>query len=92
MNAAQKYSMFHGKNPRKLSRINVHIPTKLVRLGRAVAIEYECDKLNGGGDGKKAVYRHDFGKDVILAMDEKAKNQLYIIGKRVVITDRGIEH
>lgn len=63
-----------------------------MRLGRAVAIEYECDKINGGGDGQKAVYRHEFDRGAYLYMDNTAKRQLYIIGDKIRVTDAGIEH
>jgi len=64
----------------------------LVVLGKAVAIEYECDKLNGGGDGQHAVYRHKFDSGAFVVADEKMKRQLYIIGDRLIVTDAGIEH
>ena len=85
------YKEFHGKSPSKITSQKFHIPEGFVRLGRAVAIEYECDKLNGGGDGKKAVYRHRFGRTAILCCDEKHKNQLYILSPKIIVTDAGIE-
>lgn len=91
MNLKSKYYSFHGRKPRKKEGINVHYPEGLVLLGKAIAIEYECDKLHGGGDGKKAVYRHVFENPAKVCMDEKGKNQIYIIGNKIRVTDAGIE-
>jgi hypothetical protein len=70
--------------------VDFHVPKKLLVLGRAVAVEYECDKLHGGGDGKRAVYRHKFETPAVVCMDERGKKQLYIIGSRIVVDDAGI--
>lgn len=89
----KKYFDFHGKNTRKRRDINFHVPKKgLVKLGKATAIEYECSKIHGGGDGKRAVYRHEFETPVYVYADERMKKQLYIIGERLRVTDAGIEH
>lgn len=92
MSIGRKYRQFHGHAPRVRGSVWIDTPEGLVRLGRAVAIEYECDKLNGGGDGQKAVYRHEFKRGAYLYMDEKAARQLYIIGDRIKVTDAGIEN
>lgn len=92
MNAADRYAEFHGREPRAESGVNFHVPRKLIYLGRAVAIEYECDKRNGGGDGKKAVYRHEFETPVKVCMDETGRRQLYVIGSRLVVDDEGIKN
>ena len=89
---ASNYEMFHGRSPKRKDALDFHVPRELTLLGAAVAIEYRCNKLNGGGDGKQAVYRHEFETPVMLAMDERHGKQLYIIGNRVTVTDRGIEH
>lgn len=86
------YQAFHGHNPRNVTRVDLHVPKQLVRLGRAIAVEYECDKLHGGGDGRKNIFRHVFSRGTVLAMDERAKGQLYIIGDRLKVTAAGIEH
>lgn len=88
----KKYRKFHGHRPRIRGAVWIDTPEGLVRLGRAVAIEYECSKYNGGGDGKKAVYRHEFDQGAALYMDEKAARQLYIIGDKIRVTSAGIEH
>jgi hypothetical protein len=92
MSAADRYREFHGKNPRRQTGQRFHIPKQLVLLGKAVAIEYETDKLNGGGDGRRAVYRHEFETPAIVCMDETAHNQLYVIGSKIKVTDAGIEN
>jgi hypothetical protein len=94
--AATSYRMFHGKNPSKVRAVSMAIPSKgegLTRLGKAMAIEYECSKLNGGGDGKRAVYRHEFETPCDLSMYQDGKNvTLFITGTRLKVTDRGIEN
>jgi hypothetical protein len=92
MNLHRQYITFHGKRTRKERDVNFHVPKGLVVLGRAVAIEYECDKLNGGGDGQKAVYRHEFETPSLVCMDETMKKQIYIIGSRLIVTTEGIEN
>ena len=87
-----RYEDFHGHKPRTRKQWNFHVPSGFVILGKAVAIEYQTDKLNGGGDGKKAVYRHKFDTPCLLLMDERAKKQLYIVGEKMIVTDRGIEN
>ena len=92
MSIASRYEQFHGKASRKQKSVEFHVPQGLVLIGKAIAIEYECDKLNGGGDGKKAVYRHKFETPSIVCMDERGRKQLYIIGARVKVTEAGIEN
>jgi len=84
------YKQFHGRNPIKTERVFVRYPKTLVKLGRAYAVEYVCNKYNGGGDGRQAIYRHKFGPGAILCRDEK-DGQLYILGKNIRVTDAGIE-
>jgi len=91
MSAGRRYAEFHGHEPRYTRSHNFHVPRTLVLLGEAIAIEYRCDKLNGGGDGRRAVYRHEFEGGAILAMDERAGGQLYILGRKIKVTDAGIE-
>lgn len=90
MDAGIRYAEFHGKEPRRESDLNFHVPRKLVYLGKAIAIEYQCSKLNGGGDGKTAVYRHEFETPAMVCMDETGRKQLYIVGSQIVVDERGI--
>jgi hypothetical protein len=92
MAARRKYEEFHGRPVRYVKDVRINVPEKLIRLGRATAIEYECSKFNGGGDGKRAVYRHEFETPCDLAMDESGRRQLYIIGHRLRVTEAGIEN
>jgi len=93
MRLRKGYEAFHGHPPRVEGSIRFNPPkTGLVRLGKATAIEYECDKLNGGGDGTMAVYRHEFETPVALFMDASGKRQLYLIGNRLKVTEAGIEN
>ena len=91
--ARKAYRSFHGRRVRKVTKVRFDNPKPpLICLGEAVAIEYACDKLHGGGDGTMAVYRHTFETPVKLFMDQTRKRQLYIIGERVKVTDAGIEN
>jgi hypothetical protein len=92
MSAIRRYEEFHGKSVNKIDRVNFHEPKKLILIGEAVAIEYRCSKLNGGGDGKRAVYRHKFERPAIVAMDETGKKQLYVIGSHIVVDEAGIRN
>lgn len=90
MKSAQvQYAEFHGRSPRGSTTVKLHRATHLVRLGRAVAIEYQTDKLHGGGDGKTAVYRHEFSAGDALYVDQTGK-QLHILGPRLAVREEGI--
>jgi hypothetical protein len=86
------YKRFHGRKPRNVSTRKFHDPKTLIRLGRALKIEYVSNKFNGGGDGKNAIYVHTFKPGATLYMDEKNGGQLYILGSRIKVTDAGIEN
>jgi hypothetical protein len=91
--AERAFHAFHGRRVRRVKKIRFDNPKPpLICLGQAVAIEYACDKLHGGGDGKVAVYRHKFETPVMLFMDQSKKRQLYIIGSRLKVTSAGIEN
>lgn len=92
MSAYDRYFDFHGHGVRTRRKAEFHVPKSLVILGKAIAIEYECDKLHGGGDGKKAVYRHEFETPCLVCMDETGKKQLYVVGKRLKVTEAGVEN
>ena len=89
------YAKFHGHTPR--SRISLEVttakgfPKRLVFLAEAHSIVYRSDKKNGGGDGRSALYEHKFSKGTLLCTDP-AMRQLYIVGKKLKVTDRGIEN
>jgi hypothetical protein len=92
MDAVDRYRQFHGKEPKSARQIRAYPSKKLVVLGRAVAIEYRCSKYNGGGDGRSAVYRHEFETPVELCMDESGRQFLYLIGKNIIVDDEGIKN
>lgn len=93
--ARSRYEAFHGRGVREMKQVRFHRleeGDQLVFLGRAVAIEYQSDKINGtpeGGEGDLAVYRHEFAKGDILCTD-KTGTQLYILGPKLRTTTRGI--
>ena len=88
--ADNAYRMFHGKKPKQVTRGNFHVPTHFILLGDAVEIVYKCDKLNGGGDGRKWEYTHKFKKGTKLYMDERKGKVLYISGATLKVTSAGI--
>lgn len=88
----RKYRQFHGRRSRRKRSWDFHPPKGLVILGKAIAVEYECDKYNGGGDGTRAVYRHKFETPCFVCMDETGRRQLYIVGNRLKVTEAGIEN
>jgi len=92
MSARDLYEMFHGHAVRWMKNFQFHTPRQLVVLGKANAIEYITDKYNGGGDGKMAIYRHEFETPALVCMDERAGKQLYIVGSRIKVTDAGVEN
>jgi hypothetical protein len=92
MGAKTLYEQFHGHAVRWIERFQFHDPKKLVILGKAHAIEYVSDKFNGGGDGKKAIYRHTFETPALVCADERGKCQLYILGDELIVTSDGIEN
>lgn len=69
-----------------------HVPKTLIFLGQAVAITYLANKRHGGGDGTLIEYTHEFETAVDLYMDETGAKQLYLLGKKVVVTHNGIEN
>ena len=91
VDAERKYAEFHGKEPKRETGVNFHVPKRLVFLGRAVAIEYRCSKYNGGGDGKSAIYRHEFETPAVVCMDETGRKQLYVIGPQITVDEAGIK-
>lgn len=86
------YQNFHGRKPKYRGNLNFHNPKKLIRLGRALETTYISDKWNGGGDGTYAAYKHKHNPGVSLYMDERNRGQLYLIGKKLKVTDAGIEN
>ena len=91
-NARDRYEQFHGRSVRQERDFSFRQPKTLVVLGKAIAIEYECDKWNGGGDGTVAVYRHEFETQCLVCMDETGRKQLYVVGNKLKVTDEGIEN
>lgn len=87
--AEKQYIDFHGYDPDLAQEVAFEPISHLVHLARATAIEYESDKENGGGDGKLSRYRHEFGKNVQLFVDQTSK-RLLIMGGRMYVNHRGI--
>ena len=101
MSARKLYADFHDENPGKNFRTgvrfgrrwitapgscNILIPEELMIIGRLNAIEYDCRR-----EGKSLKARHVFapGSRPALAGGTQ-KGQLFILGERFRMTDRGI--
>jgi hypothetical protein len=90
MSSAHKlYAKFHGRASRREMEVTIPDFDTLVVLGKAVAVEYECDKLNGGGDGTTATYRHELHAGDILCADPSGKI-LVILGPKLAVKEEGI--
>lgn len=90
--AARLFRRFNGRAPTKQEIGGFYVPESLIFLGRAVAIVYESDKVNGGGVGKLDRFIHEFESPCALFMDERAGKQLYILGPEIKVTKSGIEN
>lgn len=90
MRAVSKYMAFHGEAPRSITKRKFNMPEQLVFLGEAIEVVYKSDKINGGGRGRVAYYKHKFSKGTKLYSDERGRKQLYIIGSKLYVNDRGI--
>lgn len=93
--AVKMYRKFHGRDVREIGSMNIPIEEAakgLVVLGKAHAVEYVTDKLNGGGDGTMAIYRHEFETPAYVCVDGKGRKVVYIVGEKVKTTSAGIEN
>lgn len=86
------YKAFHGRTRAPWSMTYFHVPRTFIFLGQAVSIVYLSDKKNGGGDGKLCEYEHEFETPVDLYMDERGKMQLYLLGRKLTVTQDGIQN
>lgn len=90
--ALRLFQAFHGREPTTKEIGGFYDPQTLVPLGQAIAVVYRSRKKNGGGDGLRANYIHEFETPAALFCDERGGKQLYIIGPQIVVTDAGIEN
>lgn len=101
MSTRKLYRDFHGESPGKVLRtgirfgtdwitapgsLNILIPSGLMTIGRLNALEYDCRR-----EGKILQARHVFapGSRPMLAAGTQ-KGQLFLLGTRYRMTDRGI--
>ena len=101
MSARKLYQDFHDERPGKMLRTgvrfgrewitapgdcNILIPAEMMIVGRLNAIEYDCRR-----EGKTLKARHVFAPGSRPALAGGTKNgQLFILGERFRMTDRGI--
>lgn len=79
------YEDFSGFEKSGEFSISLGQTRKLAYLGKAIAIEYEVQKHS---DRKSHVYRHEFENPAIVVSNGE---DIFIIGKKIVVTKRGIE-
>lgn len=82
------WSDFHGRMPNAVVKISdgrQSMPAVVAGLGRLLSLTYESDKF----DGRKRRYRHTFDKPPDLVADHTG--QLWIVGGKYKVTERGIE-
>ena len=68
----------------------VAFPDDWEYAGAAVSILYESDKRNGGGKGRRSLYRHEFspGAEAYRAPG----GWCVVVGEKIRVEDRGIVH
>ncbi len=86
----QRYRMFHGRPKGPWRMTDFHVPKTFIFLGQALEIVYLSNKKHGGGDGRLTEYTHTFETPVDLFMDERGRTQLYLIGKKLIVTEDGL--
>jgi hypothetical protein len=87
--AAKRFKRFQGRAPNRVTAIELPYPKALVYLGRAIAIEYESDKVLKAGDRRQPrqrVYRHELGPGVKIYADPKGRT-VFMRGGRFRVTD-----
>jgi hypothetical protein len=85
--AEKSYETFTGRESRYVSE--VEIPEHWDYVASLTHIEYESDKLNGGGTGKMEIFRHRFSSGTVL---ESSGYWMRISGPRLTVTEFGIEN
>jgi hypothetical protein len=83
------FETFHHYPPARLiyHRCRRRTPSVLVRLGKLRGLIYTSDR---GQQGKPRTFVHFLETPPLLACDEEGK-QLYVLGGRYRVTQRGIE-
>lgn len=87
VDAEESFESFTGRKSRFVSEID--IPETWERVGSLTHIEYESNKLNGGGTGKMEIFRHRFSSGTVL---EASGYWMRITGPRLTVTQFGIEN
>lgn len=85
--AEQSFELFTGRKSRFVSSVNV--PENWQDVGSVTHIEYESDKINGGGTGKPEIFRHKFGPFTRL---HSSGFWMKITGPDLTVTEFGIEN
>jgi hypothetical protein len=84
--AAKLYRDFREETPRRAKTVRVTLPKVAMIMGHVRAIEYDTTHA-----GKTHLYKHTFaaGSRPLLVAGTR-NGQLYLIGGRYHVTDRGI--
>ncbi len=86
--AAKQYRRFHRIGPRRVSKVWLAHPRRVMRIGRITRVSYVPDARSGKQDKKGSLinYYHDFGPGVSGFVSEDGK-QLIITGGKFRVTD-----
>lgn len=84
--AFRLYKEFRETTPKRAKVVNYDVPSVAMIMGHVEFVGYRTSH-----DGKVVLYKHDFasGSRPLLAAGPK-RNQLFLLGGRYRVTDRGI--
>ena len=87
--AAALFTRFHAYAPTRVDRVRTgwRLPSTVVRLGRLVGVIYASDR---GSCGRERTFVHFMDDPPMLATDVDG-TQLYVLGGRYGVTERGLE-
>lgn len=86
---AALFTRFHAYAPTRVDRVRSgwRLPSTVVRLGRLVGVIYASDR---GSCGRERTFVHFMDEPPMLASDVDG-TQLYVLGGRYRVTERGLE-
>jgi len=86
---AALFTRFHAYAPTRVDRVHTRwrLPSTVVRLGRLVGVIYASDR---GSCGRQRTFVHFMDDPPTLAADVDG-TQLYVLGGRYRVTERGLE-
>lgn len=86
--AMEGFWTFSGKEP--THTVGIEVPVDWSFSGIAESVLYRSDKLHGGGNGRKNLFRHKFNPGTRLYRSRSCPEWVKIEGTDLVVEDRGI--